>query len=198
MKHTELAFVELCQAVRAQNQMRIGGNFGLTSSMPPTPEKSQREFTAAAAEIEQAVSGLRRAGRQDYLPPGLLTRAWLRGLTGPRTGPESAQSDLDEAWEIAERGPMPLFRADIHLYRARLFFREAQYPWDKHPDGTPRGPKDDFTAARAIICRETVYQKDGVTLKHSYLRRLPELEDAEDALKRFEEERSERESSREV
>ena len=35
----------------------------------------------------------------------------------------SAQSDLDEAWEIAERGPMPLFLADIHLHRARLFGR---------------------------------------------------------------------------
>ena len=157
-----------------------------TFSPPPAAEESQRGFTSAATELDEAVSGLRRAGYQDDLPRGLLTRAWLRALIGPRTGPESAQSDLDEAWEIAERGPMPLFLADIHLYRARLFFREEQYPWDKHPDGTPRGPKDDLAAARAIICRETVYQKDGVTLKHSYLRRLPELEDAEAALKRFE------------
>jgi hypothetical protein len=68
------------------------------------------------------------------LPRSLLTRAWLRSLTGQRAGPESAQSDLDEAWEIAERGPMPLFMADIHLYRARLFYREATYPW-----GIPAG-----------------------------------------------------------
>jgi hypothetical protein len=33
------------------------------------------------------------------------------------------------AWEIAERGPMKLLLADIHLHRARLFFREAEYPW---------------------------------------------------------------------
>lgn len=33
----------------------------------------------------------------------------------------SAQSDLDEAWDIAARGPMRLHMADIHLYRARLF-----------------------------------------------------------------------------
>ena len=63
---------------------------------------------------------------QDHVPRGLLTRAWLRFLEGHRTGPESAQSDLDEAWEIAERGPMKLHMADIHLHRARLFFREAQ------------------------------------------------------------------------
>jgi hypothetical protein len=75
------------------------------------------------SEIEQAVSGLRRAGQQDPLVLGLLTRAWLRFLTAARTGPESAQSDLDEAWEIAQRGPMPLFLADIHLSRARLFGR---------------------------------------------------------------------------
>ena len=42
-------------------------------------------------------------------------------LTGARTGRDSAQADLDEAWEIAERGPMRLFLADIHLHRARLF-----------------------------------------------------------------------------
>ena len=44
---------------------------------------------------------------------GLFTRAWLRAVQG--------QPDLDEAWEIAERGPMPWFLADIHLSRARLF-----------------------------------------------------------------------------
>ena len=77
-------------------------------------------------EIEQAVSGLRRAGDQAFIPFGLLTRAWLRFLTGARTGPGSAQEDLDEAWKIAERGPMKLFLADIHLHRARLFFREPE------------------------------------------------------------------------
>ncbi len=67
------------------------------------------------------MNALRRAGRIDFLPCGLLSRAWLRSLTGVRIGPDSAQADLDEAWEVAERGPMPLFLADIHLHRARLF-----------------------------------------------------------------------------
>ena len=67
------------------------------------------------------MAGLRRAGEQIWLTAGLLTRAWLRFLDGQPTGPTSAQEDLDEAWEIAERGPMRLFLADIHLYRARLF-----------------------------------------------------------------------------
>jgi hypothetical protein len=91
----------------------------------------------------------------------------LRSLTGARTGPESPQSDLDEAWEIAERGPMPLFLADIHLHRARLFFRETPYPWNQHADGTPRGPVDDLQEARRLI------------EKHGYWRRKEELQDAE-------------------
>ena len=133
------------------------------TSPPPASEESLRGFTTAAMELDHAVSGLRRAGQEDYLPRGLLTRAWLRSLTGARTGSESAQSDLDEAWEIAERGPMPLFLADIHLYRARLFFRDATYPW--------QSPQHDLAEARRLI------------FKHGYLRRKEELEDAEAALK---------------
>ncbi|HSY49470.1 MAG TPA: hypothetical protein VLC46_11710 [Thermoanaerobaculia bacterium] len=137
----------------------------LEHTHPATFEEGRLGFTTAATELDHAVSGLRRTGRQDYLPRGLLTRAWLRSLTGARTGPESAQSDLDEAWEIAERGPMPLFLADIHLYRARLFFREAAYPW--------QSPQHDLAEARRLI------------FKHGYLRRKEELEDAEAALKQL-------------
>ena len=129
--------------------------------------------------IEQAVDDLRRSGYVDELPRGLLTRAWLRSLIGAYTGPGSAQEDLDEAWEIAERGPMRLHMADIHLYRARLFGgmknegEGMKYPWDKNPDGTPRGPKDDLAAARKLI------EQCG------YWRRKEELEDAEEAAKNW-------------
>jgi hypothetical protein len=117
------------------------------------------------ASLQRAVEGLRRAGTQEFLPLGLLTRAWLRCLTGAHTGPESARSDLNEAWEIAERGPMPLFMADIHLHRARLFGlsedRPANYPWTS--------PQHDLAEARRLI------------EKHGYWRRKEELEDAEAA-----------------
>jgi len=46
----------------------------LGESAPPPPA-SQPSLASAATEIEQAVSGLRRAGQQYYLPRGLLTRA---------------------------------------------------------------------------------------------------------------------------
>jgi nucleoside phosphorylase len=53
--------------------------------------------------------------------------------------------------------------ADIHLYRARLFFREEHYPWES--------PQKDLTEARRLI------EKCG------YWRRKEELEDAEEASK---------------
>jgi len=117
-----------------------------------------------------SVSGLRRAGTTHHVPRGLLTRAWVRFLEEDTDG---SQADLDEAWEIAERGPMRLHMADIHLYRARLFHAVKPYPWNKHPDGTERGPKDDLKDARALI------EKCG------YWRRKEELEDAEEAAKNW-------------
>lgn len=83
----------------------------------------QSALAEACREVTTAVNGLRAAGRHDQLPRGLHTRAWLRFLEGDAAG---ARADLDEAWQIAERGPMPLFMADIQLHRARLFHdREA-------------------------------------------------------------------------
>ena len=127
-------------------------------------------FDSCRASLQRAVDGLHLAGTQHHVPRGLLTRAMLRSLTGVPTGPESAQSDLDEAWEIAERGPMPLFLADIHLHRARLFrgltseADGASYPW--------QSPAADLAAARRLI------------EKHGYGRRMEELEDAEATLNR--------------
>jgi len=123
------------------------------------------EIRNSQSEIDSAVAGLRTAGTQYLLPHGLLTRAWLRSLTGTYTGPVSAQSDLDEAWEIAERSPMKLFMADIHLYRARLFHGVEPYPW--------KSPQEDLAAARKLIepC--------------GYWRRKEELEDAEAAAKNW-------------
>lgn len=124
--------------------------------------------------VEAAVANLRRAGDATYLPGGLLTRAWLRFFEDKQTGAEKAQEDLDEAWEIAERGPMQLYMCEIHLYRARLFHAVKPYPWNKFADGTEgRGPKDDLKDARELI------EQCG------YWRRKEELEDAEAAAKNW-------------
>jgi nucleoside phosphorylase/tetratricopeptide (TPR) repeat protein len=72
----------------------------------------------AREQLEVAVDKLREAGAQYNLPKGLLTRAWMHHLCNRD---DLAHRDLDEAWTLAIRGPMPLFQADIELHRARLF-----------------------------------------------------------------------------
>jgi hypothetical protein len=101
----------------------------------------------AREHLEAAVDKLREAGTQDHLPKGLLTRAWLHHLYNRD---DLAERDLDEAWTLAIRGPMPLHQADIELHRARLFH-------------------DRTALARAA----TLIQQLG------YHRRLGELEDAQ-------------------
>ncbi len=133
-------------------------------------------FTLPASHLSEAVSGLRRAGAVSRLPDALLTRAWCSAAEASEHrlyGREkealecwnSSQADLDEAWEIASRGPMPLFMADIHLYRARLFGRmQGEGGGMKYPG---ESPEHDLREARRLI------------EKHGYWRRKEELEDAE-------------------
>jgi tetratricopeptide (TPR) repeat protein len=125
---------------------------------------------ACSEYLRRAVEGLRRAGSIDDLPRGLLARSWLRSFAGARTGVDSAQEDLDDAWEIAERGPMPLFLADIHLYRARLFGRAKDTPeTTPYPQAWGSQQKDLMEARKLIE-------------KHGYGRRKEELEDSEKVL----------------
>ena len=41
-------------------------------------------------------------------------------------GRTAYRTELDRAQPIAERGPMPPYLADFHLYRARLFRRPSR------------------------------------------------------------------------
>lgn len=115
---------------------------------------------SAIENIAAAVLGLRKAGMMDYLPKSLLTRAWQRQLMGNATG---ARADLDEALEMAERGPMRLYQADVWLFRARLFFRED-----------PEAARADLDEAQRLIDKCGYHRRDG------------EVQDAEQALERWE------------
>jgi hypothetical protein len=114
------------------------------------------------------MDGLSRAGQTHFAPRGFLAQAWLHALARNSRGSISAREDLDNAWEIAERGPMRLFLADIHLHRARLFGKRKgervrkKYPWES--------PRTDLVEARRLI------------EKHRYGRRNDELADAEKTL----------------
>lgn len=92
--------------------------------------------------------------------------ALKHGLAAARDSNNAAAPQGIET-ELGALGGVVLFLADIHLHRARLFMRDTYYPWNRHEDGTPRGPADDLAAARRLI--ET----------HGYWRRKEELQDAE-------------------
>lgn len=68
--------------------------------------------------VRAALQGLRAAGTLDHIPRSLLTAALYHHVRGE---PALAEKHLAEAQQIAERGPMPLFLADVHLHRARMF-----------------------------------------------------------------------------
>jgi tetratricopeptide (TPR) repeat protein len=75
------------------------------------------EHSEAWKQLDQAVDGLRKAGRIDHLPRGLLARAALFRESGDVA---VAGRDLDEAMRITKRSEMQLFQCDAHLEYARL------------------------------------------------------------------------------
>jgi hypothetical protein len=99
--------------------------------------------------LTSAVTKLSAASDRPYVPHALITSAWDLLAKDDTTG---AQAHLDEAWDIAERGPMWLHLTDIHLYRARLFFREQHYPW--------KSPQDDLAAAEDLINECGYHRRD--------------------------------------
>jgi len=104
------------------------------------------DINIARSRVETAVNGIRQAGQADDLPRALLTRAWLRVLQGD---PDAARADLDEAQQLAERGPMRLHLADVHLHRARLFFRENR-----------NEAREELAKARELIERCGYHRRD--------------------------------------
>jgi tetratricopeptide (TPR) repeat protein len=117
------------------------------------------------AILNDAVRHLRKANALTHLPKALLTAAFYHGTLGENL--EEAERLLEEAQQIAERGPMPLYLADVHLHRARLFGRiKAEERRMRFPD---IDPKAELTEARRLI------------EKHGYWRRKEELEDADAA-----------------
>jgi hypothetical protein len=124
----------------------------------PPPSFDLRHATAA-------LDGLRKAGEVFHLPRALLTAALHAHLRGDAA---AASRALAEAQQIAERGPMPLFLADVHLHRARLA-GSVKDEGRRKKDYPGIDPKAELAKARALI------------EKHGYGRRREELADAEAA-----------------
>ncbi len=117
-------------------------------SKPPSHAEN-----AALFHLAWAVRLSRRGGVYSHLVRSLRSRSWAYFQ---KNCIREANADLDNAQQIAERGPMRLHLADIHLHRAR-FFRD----------------KTELRRARILI------------KQLRYGRRKQELEDAETASKQW-------------
>ncbi len=87
-----------------------------------TQEERSGDFTQAQDYLNEAVEGLRKGSRQDYLPLGLLARAALYRV---RSEFSKAWYDMEEVQEIAERNSMNLYLADYHLEACHLCLAEG-------------------------------------------------------------------------
>lgn len=101
--------------------------------------------------LNEAVDGLRAAGRQDYIPAGLLARAAWHHC---RQDYAAAHEDLQEALDIIEEGGMRLFLVDYHVEMMRLV--------NLSPDPSPKGEGGTAAWHRAEALRlieETGYRR---------------------------------------
>ena len=82
-------------------------------------EPTDSDLPAAAHSLDQALKGLRQVNDIEFVVSGLLTASLLESVKGEE-GRVKAEAYLAEAQQIVERGPMPLYLADVHLYRGRM------------------------------------------------------------------------------
>jgi tetratricopeptide (TPR) repeat protein len=112
-------------------------------------EKNEEAWARAKDFLDRAVTGLREAGYQDYLPRGLFARAAYYRLHGNLP---HAREDLSEALEIAEAGDMRLFICDYHLEAGRV----------DTADGKETEAKEHFRKAAEIIEKTGYGRRQGV------------------------------------
>ncbi len=111
-------------------------------------QEGASDLTVVDNHLRRAVDGLREAGQQDYLPPGLLARAELYRVTEDFP---NARRNLDEAMKIAARSGMKLHEADAHLEYARLHLAMG----DKDKARASLG------AGKAIVEETGYHRRDG-------------------------------------
>ena len=89
----------------------------------------QQQLASAQQHLNQAVDGLRKARTQHHLPRGLLARAELHRQQGDYG---KADQDLQEVFEIADRGEMQLHLCDYHLATAKLLQTRTDQALDQN------------------------------------------------------------------
>jgi tetratricopeptide (TPR) repeat protein len=90
--------------------------------------RRDERIAASKPHFEVALAGLRRAGRSDFLPLGLLGRSlFLREVAEDASNPDEraahlarAEEYLDEVEQICTKVQMSVYLLDCHLERARV------------------------------------------------------------------------------
>jgi len=150
---------------------------GLAPDLSCIPRPIRKKATADNSSIEnenqtkewldQAVSGLRKAGAEEFIPRGLLSRAawcrWAIVLLGRTDTITQAVQDVQETEEIAQRGGMRLHLIDFHLESARLALTIGK-------------PVLNRTVAEHLAAAQKGIEETG------YNRRLPEVANIEEVI----------------
>ena len=127
-----------------------------------------RELKRAKVQIQHALDHFFLANYQESYVRALVVQVEIEAALDRRS--ELIKDSLDRAWELASRGPLALFQADILLARVRTdldqdFARNgARYPW--------RSVDDDLTQAQRLI-DEAAYGRRREELARLLRRREP-------------------------
>ncbi|MGB9293821.1 MAG: TIR domain-containing protein [Desulfobaccales bacterium] len=80
--------------------------------------EGSNDLTMALEQLDQAVAGLRQAGREDFVVLGLLARSGLYRIWEDW---ERARQDLQEAMARVKRSGMALLQIEAHMEYTRLY-----------------------------------------------------------------------------
>lgn len=111
----------------------------------------------ASKHLNAAVDGLRRAGRQDCLPLGLLARAALWRVGGDPVG---AARDLGEAKGLADRSGMKLFLIDGLIEQACQLIQEPGSRTQKSTGERLESALECVARARTLIESTGYHRRD--------------------------------------
>ncbi len=128
-------------------EMALGNLYIGKTYLLQAQEQGSKDFTQAEAYLHQAVDGLVKARQQQYFPLGYLARAALFRIKKEFA---NAHADLDEVFEIADRGEMKLHLTDYHLESCRLCLAENK----------PEDAKKHLAAAKELIEKTGYHRRD--------------------------------------
>ena len=125
----------------------------VSATREPATRPRGADARAAANFLDQAVDGLRAAGKNRISPAACSPAPRSAAIVGDFP---AAARDLDEVEEIAEPGPMRLFLCDLALERARLALarREAFAPLNGLVEASAAAPAPPDAAEAARLLEE--------------------------------------------